>query len=268
MSDITDPDFLLSEEYNDPSDLNTRISLQEQYSTNPYPWFRWLFDRLALAPHSRVLELGCGPGTLWLRNLDRFSETWQITLTDLAAGMIQHTRQKLRRSPLPFTFVVTNAANIPFAAETFDIVIIDGTLPHLPELDKSLADIRRVLRPGGTVYASTGGRSHLQELQELVQPFLPDVDYGGASSYFDLESGADQLAGHFSSVTLHSYDDDLLFTQSEPILAYILSEGEANEKLVGERRAELVELLEQELRARGGITVTVHKGLFEAQRPA
>ncbi len=80
--------YLLAEQYRDDSNLASRMSLHERFSTNPYGFQRWIFDRLDLAPDARVLELGCGTGVLWLKNRDRLPEGWNITLSDLSSGML------------------------------------------------------------------------------------------------------------------------------------------------------------------------------------
>jgi 16S rRNA G1207 methylase RsmC len=52
------------------SNLNARIRLHQMFSTNKVGWQRWLFDQFKLPPQGRILELGCGAGTLWLENLE------------------------------------------------------------------------------------------------------------------------------------------------------------------------------------------------------
>lgn len=56
-------------QYKNASNLNTRIRLHQEFSTNKYGWQRWLFDQLKFTPQSCVLELGCGAGNLWLENI-------------------------------------------------------------------------------------------------------------------------------------------------------------------------------------------------------
>ena len=62
----------LKQEYRDATNLNARIRLHQRFSLNPYGWLRWVFDQLDLPSECRILELGCGPGNLWLENLDGF----------------------------------------------------------------------------------------------------------------------------------------------------------------------------------------------------
>ena len=82
----TDKQYLTSRQYRDARNLNARGSLHARFGNNPYPWFRWLFDQLlAITPaDARVLEVGAGPASLWIENLDRLPPGWRVTLTDLS----------------------------------------------------------------------------------------------------------------------------------------------------------------------------------------
>jgi hypothetical protein len=75
----------VQEQYRAGSNLGARVALQARFSTNPYGWQRWVFDRLELPPEASLLELGWGPGLLWRENL-RIPEGWNLTLTDRDDG--------------------------------------------------------------------------------------------------------------------------------------------------------------------------------------
>lgn len=265
MSDRqADPDFLLAAEYNGASKLNTRIEIQDHFGGGTESWFRWLYDRLRLPWPCLILELGSGPGTLWLENSDRIPCGWFIILSDLSTRMLEQARQTLHRRQ--FTFATVDVAAIPFAAGQFDAVIANGLFDHVPERKRAFAEIQRVLKPGGFLYTTTGGHAHLQELEALVRPFVPDADYGGASERFGLENGAALLSPWFTDVRCYRYDDRLVFREAGPILAYVLSEADVSHKLVGEKRAEFIRFVERQLLAQGSVQVRLNKGLFVARK--
>jgi hypothetical protein len=60
---IIDAEYL-RKEYQNATNLNARIRLHQRFSLNPYGWMRWVLDQLDLPPLCRILELGCGPGSL------------------------------------------------------------------------------------------------------------------------------------------------------------------------------------------------------------
>lgn len=57
--------YLRDVQYRTPVNLNARMAVHILFSTNEYGWPRWLFDRFDLPEDSDVLEIGCGPGTVW-----------------------------------------------------------------------------------------------------------------------------------------------------------------------------------------------------------
>ncbi len=259
MSGIADQQYLLNKQYRNSSNLQARIDLHARFSTNTYGWFRWIVDHLQLPSQAYVLELGCGPGLLWRENLGRIPAGWDITLSDFSPGMLQQARDNLRDAGRPFTFAVVDAQDIPFADDSFDAVIANHMLYHVPDRPRAFAEIRRVLRPNGRLYATTNGEAHLQELEAL----LPKDEFDFSHAPFDLENGRAQLAPWFPTITLHRYDDALVVTETEPLIAYLLSMRAASGLSDAERTA-VTERVERELAARGVIRITKDSGLFEA----
>src|SRR5205823_13608729 len=58
---------------------------------------------------------------------------------------------------------------LPFADGEFDLVVAAWMLYHVPDLDRGLAEIARVLRPGGVLVAATNSLQHMQELWDLAR---------------------------------------------------------------------------------------------------
>jgi ubiquinone/menaquinone biosynthesis C-methylase UbiE len=263
MSDLTNQSYLLQDQYRDAANLNARIQFHARFSTNKRGWNRWVFDQFKIAPGSRILELGCGPGKLWLSNLDQIGDDWHITLSDFSEGMLQEAQQNLGESQHRFTFQRIDAQAIPFDDASLDTVIANHMLYHVPDRTKALAEIRRVLKPDGRLYASTIGDTHLHEIWELTSRVDRAFARTRKRNPFTLENGAEQLARWFASITLYRYEDALVVTEAEPLIEYILS-GSAKTVFVGEKLQRLRDLLKQELASRQAIYITKDSGLFEA----
>ena len=267
MSKHSDQEYLLTSQYNNADKLNARIQLHRRFSTNKYNWSRWVFDHLQTPAQARILEVGCGPAKFWLNNMDRIPVGWDITLSDFSPGMLQEARQNLRNSNRPFAFEVFDVQSIPFDNAHFDAVIANHMLYHVPDRAKALAEIRRVLKPGGHLYAATNGQNHMRELHELLEKFDPDTMARWFSSAslmpFRLENGRTELSPWFSSITLHRYESDLIVTEAEPLVAYVLSMF-VTPMITGEKINQFRSFVEQELAAHGPIHITKDTGLFEA----
>jgi SAM-dependent methyltransferase len=103
-------------------------------------------------PGSKVLEVGCGPGNLSLRLARDYG--LDVTGVDLDPAMIERARAKIERVPaeqtrMP-TFTVANAAAMTFDDGSFDLVVSTLSMHHWSDRAAGLAEIARVLRPGGT----------------------------------------------------------------------------------------------------------------------
>lgn len=97
-----------------------------------------------------VLELACGTGIL---SVQLAGNVKMLEATDFSEEMIKQAKQKCHSSRLHFS--VQDATALPYAPETFDAVIISNALHIMPEPEKALAEIRRVLKPGGILIAPT-----------------------------------------------------------------------------------------------------------------
>lgn len=255
-------------QYRTASNLNARIALHQRFSTNPYGWLQWVFDQLRLPLQCRVVELGGGAGDLWVENRSRIPTGWAITISDASVGMVSHACQRLSSSDGALTFAVVDAQALPFATASMDAVIANHMLYHVPDQSRALAEIQRVLKPGGRLYASTVGQRHLAEVAELVECFDARLaSWRGPSVFsFTLETGADFLGAWFHEVALARYEDGLVVTEAAPLVDYILS---GRLQLTPEEEQTFRAFVTQELRRHGGaLVVTKDSGLFEAIRPA
>jgi SAM-dependent methyltransferase len=211
---FSDATYLLQEQYRDSSRLDARLALHERFGTNPHGWHRWLFDQLALAERERVLEAGCGSGALWLKNVDRLPGA-SMLLSDFSPGMAGDARQALAPHGLRMRFAVADAQSLPFRSASFDVVVANHMLYHVPDVERAVAELRRVLRPAGRLFAATNGRAHLIQLFDLAGHDEPDR--------FGLESGEPILRRYFSSVEVRRYPDGLAITDAQPVIDYIAS---------------------------------------------
>lgn len=261
MPGMVDQQYLVGDQYRNGSNLQARINLHARFSTNTGNWYHWVFDQVQLPPDAAVLELGCGTGLLWRETMRRIPPSWNLTLSDLSPGMLEEARRTLHEVQRPCTFALVDAQQIPFADDSFDVVIANHMLYHVPDVDTALAEIRRVLRPAGRCYAVTNGSAHLQELDDFLPDSAPRC-FGNEYS-FSLDNGRDKLARHFASVTLQHYDDALVVTEAEPLIAYILSSLVISD-LDEADRGEIIGRVEAELARHGAIHITKDSGIFEA----
>lgn len=138
----------------------------------------------------RVVEVGCGTGALAERVR---AAGYEVLATDSSPRMVELTQA--RGVPAQ----VADAAALPLADGSADVVLACWMLYHVPDLAATLRELRRVLRPGGTLIAVTNGDRHLAELHELA---------GGEPlrTQFSRENGRLALEAHFAHVTATDID--------------------------------------------------------------
>jgi len=262
MNFLNSPEYLKNQ-YKDSSNLDARIALHTRFSRNRQGWMPWLFEQIDLQPGMRVLEVGCGPGTLWSENRERIPPDLHLTLSDYSYGMTLTARRNLPEV-VPAAYGNINALHLPFADQTFDALIANFMLYHVPNCWQALGEIRRVLRPGGKLYASTVGDAHLRELDEMARRFNPAMDdYNNRLIGFSLENGMEQLADWFDEIELRRYEDALDVTDAEALVAYFAS-GTRATVTAGQRQG-FTAWLEAEMQRSGGVIhISKDSGLFIA----
>ncbi|HEX6506457.1 MAG TPA: methyltransferase domain-containing protein [Chloroflexota bacterium] len=262
MKDLTDRDYLLQFQYRDASNYEARVALHRRFRSNPQELPRWFMEHLQVPENGRVLEVGCGPGGYWTEIADMIPRSWQITVTDFSVGMVAQARQRLAALDRPFTVMQADVQDLPFPDETFDAVIANFMLYHVPDRPRAFAKIHRVLRPGGRLFAMTHGGRHMHEFKDTVNRAAPGVLASGERG-FSLENGANQLRPWFDQITLARYPDALLVTEAEPLIAFLRSyRNQLSEQQARAVRAEF----EAELAIHGVIHIGLDSGMVSGVR--
>jgi SAM-dependent methyltransferase len=155
---------------------------------------------MAVSP-GRLLEAGCGQGALAAQLMAAGVE---VTALDQSERMVALTSARGVRA------IVGDVEQLPFADASFDVSVANYMLYHLPDLDRGLSELARVLRPGGTLVAATNSDRQLAELWELAGRREP-----GGLGGFIAENGEASLTRHFSTVRRIDLADELQLTADE-----------------------------------------------------
>ena len=101
-------------------------------------------------PFGDALEIGAGTGYFSL-NLASQALIRNLTATDISPGMLKSLKSTAKDLGIKVRTVVTDAENLPFPDESFDVVLGHAVLHHIPDLDKAFSEFFRVLKPGGMI---------------------------------------------------------------------------------------------------------------------
>lgn len=232
---LTGMEKSMKNQYQNASNISARINLHSLYSQNRQGWFPWVYEQCHIKSSMKILEIGCGDGTLWTSNLSLLPKDISITLSDLSEGMLRDARRAIGTDDTRFSFQVFDCKQIPYESDSFDLVIANHLLFYCEDITQVCKEVHRVLKAGGLFLCSTYGSNHMVEVSRLVQNFDDRIILSADKLYerFGLENGMEILTPYFSEIECKTYEDSLLVPDSEPLISYILScHGNQNQYLI------------------------------------
>ncbi len=253
-------DDQIKEHYRTANHLNIRIRLHELFSQNLVGWFPWLLSHIDFQHVYRLLEIGCGNGSLW-KNCKIDMRNREIFLSDISEGMLETARKTLGEE---FSYMLIDAQSIPFKQAYFDAVVANHVLFYVPHIEKVMQEMHRVLKPEGIGYFSAYGRRHMMEIQELVKEFDDRICLSdqNLSERFGIDNGASILSQYFQKVEFHRYEDTLEIDEVKPLLEYIVSCHGNQNMYLNDRLEEFQFFLKQKILQGNTLHVTKDVGVF------
>ncbi len=178
--------------------------------------------------------------------------------------MVDKTRTTLRHTQPVFLYEIIDAQAIPYADQTFDTVLANHMLYHVPDRPRALREIHRVLKPDGTLYATVNSLHHFEEVYDLIQEINSQAHIELSQTIFGLENGVDQVAKIFTTVSSEVFDSTLAITASPPLLAYLQLSRHGD--WIEDREAVFQERVDHEIRLHGALHVNTRGGLIIARK--
>lgn len=219
MSNINDIS-IVKQQYANANNLNTRISIHDKYSTNKMGFGNWIVSNYRIDKGMKVLELGCGTGDMWKNKDGLINLCSQIILSDFSEGMVSTAKNNIGDFD-NVEYKVIDIQEIPYEDETFDVVIANMMLYHVPDINKGLEQVRRVLKKGGVFYCATYGEHGIIEYLSKILSVYGVED--NINKNFTLQNGYEILNKTFSSVEKLEYVDSLAVTNIDDMVEYIYS---------------------------------------------
>lgn len=258
-----DQAYLRDEQYGDSAKLDVRTALHQRFSTAELAFPDFEAALIEWAADARVLECGTGSGRFWdnvvtPRSID-------LTLTDLSPGMVDTAIQRSMNND--FGTVVgreCDVQSLPFEQDSFDVVVANHMLYHVPDPDLAIRELARVLTPEGVLLASTNGYGHMGAMKDAITETFDDH---GDKLYevFGIDTGERRLREQFAEISWHGYDNDLLVTDLDAAVAYGLS-FPPGEFASAEQARDLRRALEERF-DEGVLRIRTRTGAFVCRRP-
>lgn len=210
-------------QYGDSRKLAARARLVREYTIAETPWFPWVAAQMPLRPGDRILDIGCGPGWFWAATADMLPERLKLTLADLSPGMVAEATERCKA--LPFASVrgeQADACALPFEDGTFDAVTAMHMLYHLPDPAAGIAEIFRVLKPGGFLAATTNGKGNMREIHALATVF-GGAPFDPVTAVFGYDAAERLMRAQFENVVPSQHPSSLRITDPEDVFLALTS---------------------------------------------
>lgn len=257
----------LKEQYKTAENLSVR-GILHSYNTNRTDWEEWCFSKMEIPDEARILELGCGTGSFWRKNSSKLKRNWSITLSDFSSGMLEDTKKTLEHVDFNFTYKEIDAQGIPYEDECFDVVVARHMLYLVPDIEKALSEIKRVLISGGLFYATTNAPDSMAELNELMERYDPKLGLhdNGMCGRFDSQIGNLFLKKNFSEVDVDILQGKIITDDAEAVVSYKASTIKGGSVLAGEKRQQFKDYVEDYIKNNGSLSITTKACIFKAKK--
>ena len=255
-----DKSYLRDSQYRDSRKLEARANLHRRYERQSKGnWFEWIARNASIEPDASVLDIGCGPGWLWEEAADALPDGLRLTLADLSAGMVKDAVSRAE-SAGRYTWVegqVSDASALPFEDSHFDTVLACHMLYHVPDPEAAVAEMRRVLRPGGVLCVTTNLEGNMGPLYALGAAIFGGSGSDPAADIFGLQRAEKVMTPLFEHVVVERFDGELHVTSVEDLVLALTSfpPGDSADQAAVER---LHDHVAAEMVRRGG-TIVVPK---------
>jgi SAM-dependent methyltransferase len=265
MGGVTDPridkSVLITRQYATGANLAARANIYS-WQKPTFDFVGWVLDQHHWQIGDRVLDLGCGYGAYVPHLMARGAE---VIAVDLSMGMLAEARAK--GAPL----LCADAQSLALRSGAFDAAIAPHMLYHVPDVSLAVRELRRVVRPGGTVLAVTNAFDDKPQIMDLLYRAAgrEPGTYVKVDRRFVLEDAPEFFRACFDHLRVVEVRTELNIGQVQPLVRYLNSIRSAAEPALGvcwdDLLTEAARLISEEIGTNKGFLITTHAGVVIAE---
>ena len=166
-----------------------------------------VFEAVREAAPKRFLDVGCGMGELAERVQKELGA--EVVAVDISPRMVELTKAR------GIDVRLADVQSLPFGDGEFDCVAANWVLYHVPDVDRGLSELERVVRRGGRLVAATLGADNMQELWDLLGAEVP------AGLSFNYENGEIALAPYFTQIERREASGTVVFPDRGSLVDFV-----------------------------------------------
>lgn len=213
---------ILRQQYGNDNLLRLRQETHERYSVPQIDFPAWVLSRVGLRGGEKLVDVGSGAGTYFARVSEHYAQVQYLGL-DNSLGMLANHAAK-------GAIFAGDAQYLPLPDASFDVVMANHMLYHVPDIDQAVREFKRVLKPNGVIVTATNSVGTMPEINFLYQRALVMLSNAAhvetqlpIHSNFSLESGTRILARHFYSVVRYDMPTSFIFKTTDPLIDYMMT---------------------------------------------
>jgi SAM-dependent methyltransferase len=271
VSDVGfDRAFVKDTAYGDDANLAARQAIY-RYQVDAVEFFGWALGQVEWRGDERVVDVGCGRGQYLARLAAHGMARFPVGM-DLSTGMLASVRRRWPDGVAAPALVNADAERLPVRDDVADVALAMHMLYHVPDIPQAIAELRRIVRPGGTLLVAGQRAGGLAELYQLRWDAITaiagrPVEPWSWVARFNLDNGVPLLHAAFEHVDVHRLDRELRVPEPEPVVAFLDSMSLPDEVLpAGLDWSEVVAEMRRRAAARiadeGFFGVTVRLGVL------
>lgn len=257
-------------QFETPEGLKTRVLFHHKHTHFKENFHEWMFNNYDFHTNDKVLEIGCGDGTLWYCNKKKIPKDIEITLSDISQKMIDESYLKLHDLTQIKAYDDADCFHLPYDDESFDIVIINHVLMYFENLNQALKEIYRVLKKDGILYCSTIAKDMMKERDEMLKNFDHKISFDQEILYgrFGYENGQEKLSQYFCDIQLFERKETYEITDVDLFYQFILSGKGLSFHLepLYKKKSQFYEYLKNYFHRHKIFYLTIHAGMFKARK--
>lgn len=221
---------IVQQHYQSADKWRIRQQTHDQYTYPRTDFVAWIMKHIPLKGDERVLDVGCGTGLYYNYLHEKFPDMTYVGVDFSSAMLAEHKSDQLSRGQINY---------LPFADNTFDVVMANHMLYLTPNVEAAIVELRRVLKPGGMLVTATSSTNTMPQFKELFRRAILLVSPPGTSrdvnvppnlyQRYSLENGSVMLSRHFYAVVRHDLPSALVFPEVDPIMDYLESTRDMRE---------------------------------------
>lgn len=250
--------------------LQKRVQFHHMHTHFKDNFHQWMFQHYHFPAHAKVLEIGCGDGTIWDCNRERIPSDSTIILSDVSLNMLKESKQKLSDIKQIKSYEEIDCFHIPYEDQSFDVVIANHVFMYFEDLTLALKEVHRVLKKDGILYCSTIAKDMMKERDLMLKEFDKKISFDQTLLYqrFGYENGENKLAQYFQDIQLFDRKELYEIKDLDVYFEFILSAKglSLNLEPLYHKQKQFYTFMKAYYDRHKKFDLTTHAGMFSARK--